>query len=153
MMSRCNAPIEYFGPDRDVVRSCTEAVGKSTSQKWAGCQPSLLDRHRRPRGYPALPLFPTTRDQATCPNGSTCQRDNYTMYRLQTRFFKNALYGDDQLRQRVAFALHQIIVVSGADVTQPSWMTPYLQTLRITRSGRRKEETAPSQRRPGPHRR
>jgi len=79
--------------------------------------------------YPALPLYPTTRDTTACPNGSTCQRDNYTMYLLQNRFFVNALYGEDQLRQRVAFALHQIIVVSGVEVTQPSWMAPYLQTL------------------------
>ena len=80
-------------------------------------------------GYPTLELYPTTRDQEACPNGSTCVRDNYTMYPLQTRFFRNALYGQDQLRQRVAFALHQIIVVSGVDITQPSWMAPYLQIL------------------------
>jgi len=82
-----------------------------------------------PSSYPTLPLYPTTRDTTTCPNGSTCQRDNYTMYPVQNRFFVNGLYGADQLRQRVAFALHQIIVVSGVDITQPSWMTPYLQTL------------------------
>jgi hypothetical protein len=80
-------------------------------------------------GYPTLPLYPSTRDTSTCPNGSTCQRDNYTMYPVQTRFFANALYGADQLRQRVAFALHQILVASGVDITQPSWMTPYLQVL------------------------
>jgi uncharacterized protein (DUF1800 family) len=79
--------------------------------------------------YPTLPLYPTTRDTTTCPNNSTCQRDNYTMYPVQNRFFVNALSGPDQLRQRVAFALHQILVVSGVDITQPSWMTPYLQTL------------------------
>jgi hypothetical protein len=79
--------------------------------------------------YPALELYPTTRDQTACPNGSTCVRDNYTMYPLQTQFFRNALYGEDQLRQRVAFALHQILVVSGVEVTQPSWMSPYLQIL------------------------
>ncbi len=79
--------------------------------------------------YPTLPLFPTTRDEATCPATSTCRRDNYTMYPLQNRFFVNALYGEDQLRQRVAFALHQIIVVSGVEITQPSWMAPYLQIL------------------------
>jgi uncharacterized protein (DUF1800 family) len=82
-----------------------------------------------PSSYPTLPLYPTTRDTTACPNGSTCQRDNYTMYPVQNRFFMNGLYGADQLRQRVAFALHQIIVVSGVDITQPSWMTPYLQTL------------------------
>ena len=79
--------------------------------------------------YPTMTLFPTTRDEATCPAASTCPRDNYTMYPLQNRFFVNALYGEDQLRQRVAFALHQIIVVSGVDITQPSWMAPYLQVL------------------------
>ena len=80
-------------------------------------------------GYPALPLYPSTRDNTTCPSGSTCQRDNYTLYPLQTQFFVNALYGQDQLRQRVAFALHQILVVSGVDITLPSWMAPYLQLL------------------------
>jgi hypothetical protein len=79
--------------------------------------------------YPTLPLYPTTRDLTACPNNSTCQRDNYTMYPLQNRFFVNALYGPDQLRQRVALALHQIVVVSGVDVNQPSWMAPYLQLL------------------------
>jgi hypothetical protein len=79
--------------------------------------------------YPTLPLYPSTRDQTACPNGSTCQRDHYTMYPLQRLFFTNALYGEDQLRQRVAFALHQIFVVSGVEVTQPSWMAPYLQLL------------------------
>src|SRR4029078_8451413 len=37
-----------------------------------------------------------------------------------------ALYGDDQLRQRVAFALHQIFVVSGVSISQPSSMVGYL---------------------------
>jgi uncharacterized protein (DUF1800 family) len=82
-----------------------------------------------PSSYPTLALYPTTRDDAACPRGSACQRDNYTIYPLQTRFFTNALYGPDQLRQRVAFALHQILVVSNLDITQPSWMAPYLQVL------------------------
>ncbi len=60
---------------------------------------------------------------------TTCRRDNYSLYPIQTRFYINALYGPDQLRQRVAFALHQIIVVSGVDITHPSRMTPYLQIL------------------------
>jgi len=51
------------------------------------------------------------------------------MYPLQVRFFRNALDNDDQLRQRVAFALHEILVVSGLKVTQPSQMAPYLNML------------------------
>ena len=63
-------------------------------------------------------------------NQSVCLRDNFTMYPVQRTFFSNALYGNDQLRQRVAFALHQILVVSGnSEVNRPSWMTPYLQAL------------------------
>jgi Protein of unknown function (DUF1800) len=80
--------------------------------------------------YPALTLMPTDTSQG-CPSGSpsTCGRDNYSMYPLQLKFYQNALTGNDQLRQRVAFALHQIFVVSGNEVSLPSWMSPYLQTL------------------------
>jgi uncharacterized protein (DUF1800 family) len=74
--------------------------------------------------YPALPLQPTTVPM-TCTG--TCVLENYTMYPVQVTFFKNALTTADQLRQRVAFALQQILVTSGLTVTQPSWMTPYLQ--------------------------
>src|SRR5215475_843197 len=80
--------------------------------------------------YPTLPLVPTTPD-TDCPASTVCRRDNYTLYPVQARFFTNALYGEDQLRQRVAFALHQIFVVSGVDIGQgyPSRFTPYLQVL------------------------
>lgn len=86
-------------------------------------------------GYPALPLYPVD-NNAGCPNDpnnpgarSLCLRDNYSMYPLQVRFYQNALIGQDQLRQRVAFALSQILVTSGRGITQPSWMAPYLQIL------------------------
>jgi len=39
------------------------------------------------------------------------------------------LSGQDQLRQRVAFALHQILVISGRDINRPSGMTAYLQAF------------------------
>lgn len=39
---------------------------------------------------------------------------------VQKRFFTNALSGQDQLRQRVAFALSQIMVVSAIKVNDPS---------------------------------
>lgn len=87
--------------------------------------------------YPDLP-FPAE-DGTACPtsvpgdpnyNQTVCNRDNFQMYPVQRTFFTNALYGPDQLRQRVAFALHQILVVSAAsEVSRPSWMTVYLQTL------------------------
>jgi uncharacterized protein (DUF1800 family) len=76
--------------------------------------------------YPVLEFWPQTRP-ATCTGD--CQRDSYTYYQLQRHFFTNALYGQDQLRQRVAFALGQILVTSQVDVPLPSWMRTYQQLL------------------------
>jgi hypothetical protein len=41
-----------------------------------------------------------------------CYRDNLTPAGLQRNFFTNAVYKPDQLRQRVAWALSQIVVIS-----------------------------------------
>ena len=81
-------------------------------------------------GYPNLPVPPANECEA-CPAGSppTCKRDTYTMYPLQVKFFQNALSGQDQVRQRVAFALHKILVVSANTIPQPSAMAPYLNIL------------------------
>jgi len=88
-------------------------------------------------GFPDLP-FPLDDQNAACPtsnpsdpnyNQANCNRDNFSMYPIQRTLFTNALTGQDQLRQRVVFALHQILVVSGRDITRPSWMTTYLQAL------------------------
>ena len=51
------------------------------------------------------------------------------MYALQQHFFLNALSGQDQLRQRVAFILGQILVTSAVDIPLPSWMRSYQQLL------------------------
>lgn len=60
----------------------------------------------------------------------TCFRDRYTMYPLQNWFYKEALYNEDQqLRRRVSWSLHQIFVISGRQLTQPSRMLPYIQIL------------------------
>ena len=73
---------------------------------------------------------PTTNPSDPNYNQTVCLRDNYTMYQIHRTFFSNALYRNDQLRQRVAFALHQILVVSAnSEVNRPSWMTIYLQAL------------------------
>jgi uncharacterized protein (DUF1800 family) len=78
--------------------------------------------------YPALPLYPINQP---VPCDATCLRDNYTLYPLQKQFFTNALTQPDQLRQRVAFALHKLMVVGGRELNnnEPSWFAPYLQTL------------------------
>ena len=60
--------------------------------------------------YPDYPFYPQNRP-ASCIDA--CERDNYSLYKLQNDFFKNTQTAPDQLRQRVAFALGQIFVVSG----------------------------------------
>jgi hypothetical protein len=44
---------------------------------------------------------------------ATCVRDHLSLAMLQRDFFMNAVYAPDQLRQRVAWALSQIVVTSG----------------------------------------
>ncbi|HVF44231.1 MAG TPA: DUF1800 domain-containing protein [Pyrinomonadaceae bacterium] len=88
--------------------------------------------------FPDLPLVPDDSNQG-CPVDSVndpsgavrnaCLRDNYSVYPLQVQFHKNALTRQTQLRQRVAWALHQIFVVSQREIGEPSWMTAYLQAL------------------------
>ena len=48
---------------------------------------------------------------------------------MQQQFFVNAVDGNDQLRQRVAFALGEIWVVSGVKLHDASEMVPYLRLL------------------------
>ena len=90
--------------------------------------------------YPDIPLKPTTA-QPDCDgdnsglNGNpidvpmTCFRDTYSMYPVQSWFFKEAFYGQPQLRHRVAWALSQMWVISGIDTQQSSWMITYHQQL------------------------
>jgi uncharacterized protein (DUF1800 family) len=84
---------------------------------------------------------PVSRPSDPSYNQSNCLRDKYRIYPVQVQFFRNALAVADaadpqglarrnnQLRQRVAFALHQIFVVSNNDISHGFQMTPYLQLL------------------------
>ena len=90
--------------------------------------------------YPNQPLKPGS-PQPDCDgdnsglNGNpidvplTCNRDTYSMYQPQTWFFREAFYGDNQLRHRVAWALAEIWVTSGVDVQQGRHMVEYHKIL------------------------
>src|ERR1700737_4843548 len=80
-----------------------------------------------PGDFYALPQTPPS----DCPAGMPCRRDNYTMWRLQQIFYQNALVGPDQLRQRMFFALNQILVTSAQDGTlnYANRMTSFLELL------------------------
>jgi uncharacterized protein (DUF1800 family) len=60
---------------------------------------------------------------------SLCSRDQYSLFQVQRQFFMHALSDSDQLRQRVAFALSQIFVVSGIEIYEAYGMANYQNML------------------------
>jgi uncharacterized protein (DUF1800 family) len=75
---------------------------------------------------------------ATCINDTTqplradsyCLRDTYSLFVPQVEFWRQALTGQDQLRQRVAWAWAQFFVISGFEITHAYGMLDYQQMLR-----------------------
>lgn len=58
-----------------------------------------------------------------------CWQNNFTRYPVAARFYADATLAPDQLRQRVAFALSQILVVSGAGADSTAGLASYQQLL------------------------
>jgi len=84
-------------------------------------------------GFSYVPHTPapscTADPNAPSSAASLCARDNYSAFQIQRQFFANALTAPDQLRQRVAFALSQIMVVSASDVYEAYGMAAYQNML------------------------
>ncbi|WP_454716894.1 DUF1800 domain-containing protein [Caulobacter segnis] len=75
---------------------------------------------------------PSTFCSAQFPAGTdlnNCNRDNFSATPMQLRFYANAIGGQDQLRQRVAFALSQIVVASAVDVGNTAGLATFNQIL------------------------
>ena len=126
-----------FPSDQDLGRFLEQATWGPTGDgsdlqhvRNVGMQAYLNEQFQQPiSAYPSLDLYPFD-FQIGCPNlSATCGSANYSMYPLQTRFFQRSVTGNDQLRQRLAFSLHKLIVVSGNTIIWPSYFGPYLQTL------------------------
>jgi len=60
---------------------------------------------------------------------SLCARDQYSAFQVQRDFFIHALNNPDQLRQRVAFALSQILVVSSVEIHEAYGLADYQNIL------------------------
>ena len=87
----------------------------------------LADQNAAPiSSYLSQPLWPDTIPDSC---DDACRLLNYSMYPLQTRFYTNAMYRPDQLRQRISWALHKLVVVSADNIPYPSQFGPYLQLL------------------------
>jgi uncharacterized protein (DUF1800 family) len=101
-----------FGPTKDLVDHVV-SVGKA----------GFLDEQfaMAPTAYPDTLI--------TKPN----------MELVSEQFFQNAMQGQDQLRQRVAWALSQIFVVSATTVDNTSAMVPYIRLLEQSAFGNVKD--------------
>jgi len=91
--------------------------------------------------YPYIPMpnppqmptnMPSDCQLATNP---TCYNDRYTLLPLQQWFFREAFYGDAQLRHRVSWALSQIWVTSGVATQQSSHAIAYHKLLQANSFG------------------
>lgn len=125
----------------DAARFLEQSSFGATAQNIAHLQNAGFDAYLNeqfaaaPTGYPDL-AYVNHSAPVSCQNDGTatsaaslCARDNYTLFQVQRRFFQNALSGTDQLRQRVAFALSQIFVVSGTEINEAYGMTAYQNML------------------------
>ena len=110
-----------FGPTEALVASVQDAGFPAFVDAQFSAPASSLGT------YPVVLQPPAV----VCPPGapSNCYRDNFTAFQPAVQFFHNALVGGDQLRQRVAFALSQIFVVSDGEVNSTYGMADYEQLL------------------------
>jgi uncharacterized protein (DUF1800 family) len=121
-----------FGPTSSDIATIVQDPGFGFAD-WLTAQFGMA----APSDYLPLETCPTATGRCPdqpptgCGGGTDCNRSNYTMHDLQQRFFNRALNAPDQLRQRVAFALNQILVISAQDgnLNHLNRMQPYIQVL------------------------
>jgi uncharacterized protein (DUF1800 family) len=110
-----------FGPTEALVATVQDAGFSSFLDAQLAIPPSSLGT------YPVILQSSAVVCPPTAP--SNCFRDNFSSFQAAVQFFRNALVGDDQLRQRVGFALSQIFVVSDGEVASTYGMADYEQLL------------------------
>lgn len=132
------APLSSADKEADAVRLLEQATFGPNAALLAhvlavGTQAFLDEQFAAPASpYPTLPYVPAGQQATFCATDPDpqCGRDYYSLFLLQNAFFQQALSSNDQLRQRVAFALSQIMVTSGLDVNLAYGMGRYQQIFR-----------------------
>lgn len=110
-----------FGPSRDLI-NYVQQVGTEAylREQFASAGTPYLDLTFGPQNPPA-----------SCAPRTVCERERYTMFLLQKRFFTDALFGEaQQLRQRASLAFQQVFNVSGSPpLGQAAWMQEYVRAI------------------------
>ena len=127
---------------RDAVRLATQASFGNTealaaeiktqgASRWIASQMTLASSRYSSGGNGTV--HQNTSNTGYCDQpahaGPHCWRDNYSTVPLVWDFYRNAIARPDQLRQRVAFALQQIVVVSGTEADGTYGFRNYHNTL------------------------
>ena len=110
-----------FGP----TLALTTRIASTGTTAWideqlasAGSSYADLNARAVPRNYCNLAGAP-----------SNCLRDYFSSYPVALEFYAHAATGNDQLRQRVAFALSQLIVASDVEVHSTAGLAVFYQLL------------------------
>lgn len=113
-----------FGPTPALINAI---VAKKSVAAWLDEQFTLSSS-----SYADLASRPVPGNYCSALTGAdltNCNRDNFSATPMQMRFYVDAIGRDDQLRQRVAFALSQIVVASEQDVHQTAGLAAFQQIL------------------------
>jgi uncharacterized protein (DUF1800 family) len=117
------AQATFFPTQSDLARA--QAIGVRAYLEEQFAQPAS--------GYPDADFYYLSLDESdTCSFGASrsspvyvCARDQLTLFKVRNTFFTNAMAKPDQLRQRVAWALSQLFVISG--MKDPDMEAAYVQ--------------------------
>ncbi|PZQ61719.1 MAG: hypothetical protein DI544_03555 [Sphingomonas taxi] len=119
----------------DVLRLARQATFGPTPQLVSRIAelgiPGWIDEQFRVRGSTYTDLVKWVPNDYCSADRSipNCWQNNFTRTPVAARFYADATLAPDQLRQRVAFALSQILVVSGASVNSTAGIAAYQQLL------------------------
>jgi uncharacterized protein (DUF1800 family) len=126
----------------DAARLLEQATFGVTASDVAHVQSVGIDGYINQQfGYPSTQYTGYSYTPHTAPAGcvndgsnppdasSLCARDKYSPFQVQRDFFIHALNNPDQLRQRVALALSQIMVVSSVEIYEAYGLADYENIL------------------------
>jgi uncharacterized protein (DUF1800 family) len=114
-----------FGASENLVN----AIKTQGAAGWVAWQVNLPNTSRYTSGADGAMHQHTGTNDYCADKPATCWRDNQSSEPLLWDFYKNAMTQPDQLRQRMAFALQQILVVSNIKVTGTYGLRNYQNSL------------------------
>lgn len=115
-----------FGPTPELI---DQIVAAKSASAWVDQQLALSSSSYADIAGKAVPTNYCTAQNLTGTDLSVCNRDNFAALPMAMRLYSNAMGKDDQLRQRTAFALSQIVVASDLEVHTTAGLATFNQIL------------------------